>query len=93
MCYRPTRRPLREGGGGGLQEGALECLRYLLDPEGMTVNVERAEFLDAFYNKHMGALVQVLSEVPKRCAVLLWTPIMDCLGEWLGVSVGCKCIM
>ncbi|KAK9802569.1 hypothetical protein WJX73_004679 [Symbiochloris irregularis] len=58
-------RPLREGGGGGLQEGALECLRYLLDPEGMTVNVERAEFLDAFYNKHMGALVGVLSETPK----------------------------
>ena len=59
-------RPLREGGAGGLQEGSLEAVRYLLDPESMTVNVERNEFLDVFYDHHLGALVRVLTDSPDR---------------------------
>ena len=61
-------RPLREGGAGGLQEGSLETLRYLLDPEGMTVNVERNEFLDVFYDKYMAALVKVVTDPVEKCA-------------------------
>lgn len=44
-------------------------LRYLLDPDSMTVNVERNEFLDVFYDKYISALVKVLTETPDRYVI------------------------
>ena len=67
-----VRRPLREGGDGGLQESALEVLRCLLDPEGMTANFERNDFLDVFYEKHINALVSMLALACEQCALPAW---------------------
>lgn len=56
-----------------MQEGALEVLRCLLDPEGMTANFERNEFLDVFYERHINALVGILGSCCEPCApVLAW---------------------
>lgn len=63
LCFH---RPLKEGGAGGLQEGALEVLRALLDPENMTVNAEKSVFLDTFYEQHVSALVKGLTDTTDK---------------------------
>ncbi|KAK9823072.1 hypothetical protein WJX81_007297 [Elliptochloris bilobata] len=56
-------QPLLAGGAVGLQEGALELLRALLDPEGAPATVQSNGFLELFYTTHMGQLVGVLAAV------------------------------
>ena len=46
---------------GGLQEAAVELLRALLDPDTMPVPSEQSSFLEAFYEKHVGRLVEALA--------------------------------
>jgi len=45
----------------GLADVAVELLRALLDPETMAASAETAPFLEAFYDRHVGALVAALA--------------------------------
>ncbi len=56
---RGARRPRRPR--ARAQEGALELLRALLDPEGAGAAAEPNDFLELFYADHLGQLVGVLA--------------------------------